>query len=180
MYLIIHNFVPGVFCEHSGDNPEMEHSENNTENNYPEHNTEMKYANNISEIKTEHSKVYVRNYLDIDLNNESIHNGQNITEIRVTDGENVTLGFGSRMRGNDQIKWTFRPQTLNTRNERNNSVEEFGDRLHVDPWTGSLTIRNITTTDSGLYYQNSSTETRMFSITVRGESLDMFSNMSLF
>ncbi|XP_073700259.1 uncharacterized protein [Garra rufa] len=76
----------------------------------------------------------------------------------VTEGESVTLDSGVIKKPNDLVMWYFN-DTLITEIIGDQSKictdeqckERFADRLKVDHQTGSLTITNTRTTDSGLY-----------------------------
>ncbi|XP_026106625.1 uncharacterized protein LOC113078542 [Carassius auratus] len=72
----------------------------------------------------------------------------------VKEGESVTLDPGVGRKANDVIMWYFNE----TRIDINSCTdvhcvaeEKFKDRLKLDHQTGSLTIRDITNTDSGEY-----------------------------
>ncbi|XP_016302423.1 uncharacterized protein LOC107658401 [Sinocyclocheilus anshuiensis] len=78
--------------------------------------------------------------------------------VSVTEGDSVTLHTDvTEVQRDDQILWMFGPKENRIAElykqmiDMFSSNETFGDRLQLDSFTGSLTIRNIRSTDSGLY-----------------------------
>uniref|UniRef100_A0A673HJG6 Si:ch211-209l18.4 n=1 Tax=Sinocyclocheilus rhinocerous TaxID=307959 RepID=A0A673HJG6_9TELE len=103
-------------------------------------------------------------------------------EVKRNEGESVTLDSGEIRKPNDVMTWFFNDTPIaQITGDPNKSctdvqcTERFRDRLVLDNQTGSLTIMNITTTDSGVYklqiISSNSMSERIFSITVYGESL---------
>ncbi|XP_043078724.1 uncharacterized protein LOC122327429 isoform X3 [Puntigrus tetrazona] len=81
--------------------------------------------------------------------------------VSVVEGNTVTLHTGVKTNQQEKIKWFFNDIRIAqisdylsktcTDVQCNEGTERFRDRLKLDPQTGSLTITNTTTTDSGLY-----------------------------
>uniref|UniRef100_A0A671R780 Ig-like domain-containing protein n=2 Tax=Sinocyclocheilus anshuiensis TaxID=1608454 RepID=A0A671R780_9TELE len=79
----------------------------------------------------------------------------------VKEGESVTLDTGVMKNPEDLMTWYFNdiciaeiseePRKICTDDQCDDGTERFRDRLKLDRQTGSLTITNINTTDSGLY-----------------------------
>ncbi|XP_043078537.1 uncharacterized protein LOC122327323 [Puntigrus tetrazona] len=104
--------------------------------------------------------------------------------LSVMEGDSVTLHTGVETNQQDEIRWYFDDirvaQTTGdlgfmcTDVQCKYSDERFRDRLKLDHKTGSLTIMNTRTTDSGLYHNQviygSSISHEMFSVTVFGVS----------
>ncbi|XP_073700475.1 natural killer cell receptor 2B4-like [Garra rufa] len=97
--------------------------------------------------------------------------------VSVTEGDSVTLNTGvTEVQRDDQILWMFGPKETRIAELYKQSIdmfssnETFGDRLQLDSFTGSLTIRNIRTTDSGLYKRqirsNRGNSDKTFNVTV--------------
>ncbi|XP_059426012.1 uncharacterized protein LOC132160281 isoform X2 [Carassius carassius] len=100
----------------------------------------------------------------------------------VMEGDSVTLHTNVETKQQEDIKWYFDETRIAqitgdhsyncTDVQCNEDTERFRDRLKLDHQTGSLTIRDINTTDSGLYelkiisIRRSSEKT--FSVTVYG------------
>uniref|UniRef100_A0A8C1E9A5 Ig-like domain-containing protein n=1 Tax=Cyprinus carpio carpio TaxID=630221 RepID=A0A8C1E9A5_CYPCA len=102
----------------------------------------------------------------------------------VMEGESVTLQINIRRQKNildiyymNSIQWSwFRPgesqnvriieHDVKTGDIRYYYDEIFRNRLQIDSQTGSLTIRNIRTTDSGLYQMSSRFSVESFNVTV--------------
>ncbi|XP_016302420.1 SLAM family member 5-like isoform X2 [Sinocyclocheilus anshuiensis] len=81
-----------------------------------------------------------------------------IKSVSVTEGDSVTLNTDvTKVQRDDQILWMFGPKETRIAEIYKHSIDmfssngTFGDRLQLDSFTGSLTIRNIRSTDSGLY-----------------------------
>ncbi len=106
-------------------------------------------------------------------------------------GDSVTLHTDVKIKQQDTIRWEFNHSQIAvitgdlrhicTDVQCENGKERFRDRLKLDNQTGSLTITNIRTTDSGLYYleifnSNNNSEI-IFSVTVNGESLYLKSSL---
>ncbi|XP_050951420.1 uncharacterized protein LOC127154066 [Labeo rohita] len=77
----------------------------------------------------------------------------------VKEGESVTLDPGVIKKINDSVMWYFNDTLIAEITGDQSNVctddqckERFGDRLKVDHQTGSLTITNTKTTDSGVYH----------------------------
>uniref|UniRef100_A0A672KXB0 Immunoglobulin domain-containing protein n=1 Tax=Sinocyclocheilus grahami TaxID=75366 RepID=A0A672KXB0_SINGR len=98
----------------------------------------------------------------------------------VVEGDSVTLNPGVIYNPNDSMTCYFNDTLIaeiaggqNKICADNECKERFRDRLKLDHQTGSLTIMNINTTDSGIYnLQITSTSfsiIRSFSVTVTGE-----------
>ncbi|XP_030643683.1 SLAM family member 5-like [Chanos chanos] len=88
--------------------------------------------------------------------------GVTVDEVKpVREGETVTLHTGfTGLQSDDQILWSYGPVDpniiiVNSQVLRGNIItdyrDRFRDRLELDRQTGSLTIRNINITDSGVY-----------------------------
>ncbi len=101
----------------------------------------------------------------------------------VMEGESVTLDTHVLKNPNDLIAWYFNDILISEINghlryicieaQCNEGTERFRDRLKLDHQTGSLTITNTRTTDSGEYHLEIISSTisiiRIFSVTVTGE-----------
>ncbi|XP_056614195.1 uncharacterized protein LOC130429570 [Triplophysa dalaica] len=107
-----------------------------------------------------------------------------VKSVSVIEGENVTLHNNeTELQRDDLIQWKFGPQKTviaKMRQTNKTSIDAdvldgmFRDRLHVDDQTGSLTITNTETTDSGLYQMIISGKQKTsytFSVTVYKASL---------
>ncbi len=109
-------------------------------------------------------------------------------EVLVMEGDSVSLHTGVKTDQQHRIKWYYNNIRIAQITEDQSKIctdaecdERFRDRLELDQ-TGSLTIRNIRTTDSGLYHLqiNSSGNEKSFSVTVQGQSFHFKSdNMCL-
>uniref|UniRef100_A0A8C2BNR8 Immunoglobulin domain-containing protein n=1 Tax=Cyprinus carpio TaxID=7962 RepID=A0A8C2BNR8_CYPCA len=104
--------------------------------------------------------------------------------VSVMEGDSVTLHTGVETNQQDRIRWYFNYTRIAqitgdlsficTDVQCNEGTERFRDRLKLDHQTGSLTIMNITNTDSGVYKllirSSSNTDSeKSFSVIVHGE-----------
>ncbi|XP_026105515.1 uncharacterized protein LOC113077310 isoform X2 [Carassius auratus] len=82
-------------------------------------------------------------------------------EVSVMEGDSVTLQTSVKTNQQEKIKWYFNDiriaqitgdhSKICTGVQCNEGTERFRDRLKLDHQTGSLTIRNISTSDAGFY-----------------------------
>ncbi|XDV23443.1 hypothetical protein PO909_028021 [Leuciscus waleckii] len=101
-----------------------------------------------------------------------------VKSVSVTEGESVTLNSGeTETQTADLIMWSFgQNNSLIAKINRQNNKREFPnerfrDRLKLDQ-TGSLTVTNTRTTDSGLYTVRSTRSVTLrntFNLTIYGE-----------
>uniref|UniRef100_A0A672MEB9 Ig-like domain-containing protein n=1 Tax=Sinocyclocheilus grahami TaxID=75366 RepID=A0A672MEB9_SINGR len=94
------------------------------------------------------------------------------------EGDSITLNTNVKVQIEDQILWTFVPQSMQIAEiiKRDqlyfvfvNNDGRFRDKLHMDNQTGSLTIRNIRSEHSGLYQlqiSNSKILVKRFNVTL--------------
>uniref|UniRef100_A0A673KC97 Uncharacterized LOC107727406 n=1 Tax=Sinocyclocheilus rhinocerous TaxID=307959 RepID=A0A673KC97_9TELE len=106
--------------------------------------------------------------------------------VSVMEGDSVTLHTVVQTNQQEDIKWYFSGTRIAeisgdlskicTDVQCNEGTERFRDRLKLDNQTGSLTITNIRTTDSGLYklvvLSSSSDSEMIFAVSVTGESFN--------
>ncbi len=102
-----------------------------------------------------------------------------VKSVSVNEGDSVTLNIVTETQ--TLIKWKFGTNRIliatikgNTSTIFNGTDGRFRDRLKLDNQTGSLTITNTRTTDSGLYQveisrSNGSKDKHRFNVTVYGE-----------
>ncbi|XP_050957859.1 uncharacterized protein LOC127158959 isoform X2 [Labeo rohita] len=94
--------------------------------------------------------------------------------VSVMEGDSVTLHTGVERQHQDSIKWyvsSIRIAQINgdlsficTDVRCNEGTERFRDRLKLDHQTGSLTITNITNTDSGEYKLKINSSEKIFNV----------------
>ncbi|KAG1929399.1 hypothetical protein F2P79_022954 [Pimephales promelas] len=98
-----------------------------------------------------------------------------VKSVSVTEGESVSLNTDTEIQTDELILWsTGHNNSLIAKikgyNYKTDFLERFRDRLKLDHQTGSLTILNTRTTDSGLYKVTSSTRSEtplnIFNLTV--------------
>ncbi len=101
----------------------------------------------------------------------------------VMEGDSVTLHTGVKANQQGRIRWHFNGIRIAqisgdlsktcTDVQCNEDTESFRDRLKLDHQTGSLTIMNTRTTDSGLYHleviSSNSISENIFNVSVCGE-----------
>lgn len=96
--------------------------------------------------------------------------------VSMMEGDSATLNIDFSTRRGRKM-WMFGSKrsciAYITHNSYYLDSERFGDRLKLVPGSGSLAIRNMTTTDSGLYYLNvtdpGGEESKTFNVTVYSE-----------
>ncbi|XP_056109103.1 uncharacterized protein LOC130086901 isoform X5 [Rhinichthys klamathensis goyatoka] len=118
------------------------------------------------------------------LNNGVFGVGSDEVSVSVMEGDSVTLYTGVKTNQQEDIKWYFKDIRIAQINgdlnktctdvQCNEGTERFRGRLKLDHQTGSLTIRNINTIDSGLYelkiISSSSISGNIFNVSVHGVS----------
>ncbi|XP_059424841.1 carcinoembryonic antigen-related cell adhesion molecule 1-like [Carassius carassius] len=102
-------------------------------------------------------------------------------DVSVMEGDSVTLHTDVTKTKDNKVQWYYNgvriaritgdPSKTCTDVQCNEDTERFRDRLHLDHQTGSLTIMNITNTDSGFYklqiiITGSSSSDKIFNVTV--------------
>ncbi len=102
----------------------------------------------------------------------------------VMERDSVTFQTGVETTQQDRIRWYFNDvriaqitgklSMICTDVQCNDGTERFRDRLKLDNQTGSLTIMNITNTDSGLYQliissKNNGEKDKSFKFALHGE-----------
>uniref|UniRef100_A0A8C2C462 Si:rp71-36a1.5 n=1 Tax=Cyprinus carpio TaxID=7962 RepID=A0A8C2C462_CYPCA len=101
--------------------------------------------------------------------------GVDSDKVSVMEGDSVTLNTDIKTNQEDRIKWYFNDIRIAWITGDQSKIctdaecpERFRDRLKLDHQTGSLTIMNITNTDSGLYHLqvNSRNSGKLFSVSV--------------
>ncbi|KAL1252206.1 hypothetical protein QQF64_020002, partial [Cirrhinus molitorella] len=102
--------------------------------------------------------------------------GIDIDKVSVKEGDSVTLHTGVETNDQERIRWYFNDTRIAqitgdlskicTDVQCNEGTERFRGRLHLDNQTGSLTITNTRTTDSGDYKVQMSNDIKKFSVTV--------------
>uniref|UniRef100_A0A8C0YKA2 Immunoglobulin domain-containing protein n=1 Tax=Cyprinus carpio carpio TaxID=630221 RepID=A0A8C0YKA2_CYPCA len=120
------------------------------------------------------------------INSSSISEKTFNVTVYVKEGESVTLDPGVMKNPNDLMTWYFNDICIAEINlsfictdvQCNEGTERFRDRLKLDHQTGSVTIMNITNTDSGDYklkiINSSSISEKIFSVAVNGESFNKY------
>ncbi len=107
----------------------------------------------------------------------------------VMEGDAVTLYTNIEMNQKDRMTWFFGDNRIAIINGYQSKIcadvqckEIFRDRLKVNNMTGSLTITDTRTTDSGLYQLEitSRNTVNIFSVTVHGESFHILKPGYLF
>ncbi len=106
-----------------------------------------------------------------------------VKSVSVMEGDSVSLQTNTELQTHDEIMWTFglsgtRIAEIIKDTGRFSAYDvfdgRFRDRLKLDHQTGSLTITNTRTTDSGLYevtiIRNMTDITCRFNVSVSGES----------
>uniref|UniRef100_A0A8C1D1H8 Ig-like domain-containing protein n=1 Tax=Cyprinus carpio carpio TaxID=630221 RepID=A0A8C1D1H8_CYPCA len=98
--------------------------------------------------------------------------GDEVKSVSVMEGDSVTLNTDDTdLQKNNQILWRFGHNILiaqiNRKNNKSRFYDDiadgrFRDRLQLDHQTGSLTITNTRTTDSGLYKVTSTSTQKLF------------------
>ncbi|XP_056613995.1 uncharacterized protein LOC130429448 isoform X3 [Triplophysa dalaica] len=124
----------------------------------------------IKDTKTEHTGLYKVKMTLQDLTSAQIFSVSESDKLSVNEGDPFTLSSGQTELGDNVMTWRFKDKHIVTVSEHQTSVcdeERFKDRVHVDPQTGSLTIKNSRTKDSGLYQLHISTEKSKREFTVR-------------
>ncbi|KAG1929407.1 hypothetical protein F2P79_022962 [Pimephales promelas] len=74
-----------------------------------------------------------------------------VKSVSVTEGESVTLNTDTEIQTDELIMWRTGHNNSLIAKIKGNIFERFRDRLTLNEKTGSLTITNTRTTDSGLY-----------------------------
>uniref|UniRef100_A0A8C1VB08 Immunoglobulin domain-containing protein n=1 Tax=Cyprinus carpio TaxID=7962 RepID=A0A8C1VB08_CYPCA len=111
--------------------------------------------------------------------------GSDGVSVSVMEGDSVTLNTDVKTNQQEKINWYFNVTRIArisgnlsficTDVQCNNGTERFRDRLQLNNQTGSLTIKNTTITDSGLYKlmiisRNNSDSEKIFNVTLYGVS----------
>ncbi|KAI7791160.1 hypothetical protein IRJ41_011044 [Triplophysa rosa] len=108
----------------------------------------------IKDTKTELAGLYKVKMRLQDLPSAQIINVSASDKLSVNEGDSFTLSSGHTELRDSVMTWRLGDKHIATVNGSQASVcveERFKDRVHVDPQTGSLTVRNSRTEDSGLY-----------------------------
>ncbi|KAK7126525.1 hypothetical protein R3I94_017875 [Phoxinus phoxinus] len=112
-----------------------------------------------------------------------LHGVFGVERVTVKEGDSITLPTNVQIIQKDRLKWFFQDTRIAqvignisscTDVQCKDGDERFRDRLKLDHQTGSLTIRNARTTDSGVYELQitssiSNTDSlKSFNVTIRG------------
>ncbi|XP_067252627.1 uncharacterized protein [Chanodichthys erythropterus] len=132
----------------------------------------------ISNVRTIHSGLYKlkisrSSSSTIKIKHKRFILTVNVKSVSVKEGNPVLLQTGTEIQTDDIILWTFGPKNrlvVKSESGKMNIGKRFRDRLDLNQMTGSLTIRNIGTKDSGHFklqiINSEQTTFRRFNVTV--------------